>query len=154
MTNQPINLSQIRKTATQYYSDADFYCSEAIIKTIRDAFEIDMPDQIIAMASGFPQGIGTAGCTCGAISGGVMALGMVFGRTEAKGTEVTHTMALAQELHDSFRAKNKVTCCRILIRNLEYGSPEHVQQCARFTGEMAYETAKIICREKNIPTTE
>ena len=38
------------------------------------------------MASGFPVGIGGSGCTCGAIAGGIMALGMVFGRKRSKGS--------------------------------------------------------------------
>ncbi len=153
-TNKTINLSEVAQTAGQYYKDGDFYCSEALMKTIKDTFEIDMPDEIIAMTSGFPQGIGASGCTCGALSGGVMALGMIFGRTKPKGPEVTKAMELSKELHDKFRTLNKVACCRILIKKVEYASEAHVQQCAKFTGEMTYETAKIICREKNIPFVE
>jgi C_GCAxxG_C_C family probable redox protein len=40
------------------------------------------------MASGFPVGIGGSGCTCGAIAGGVMAIGMFFGRTSPKDQKV------------------------------------------------------------------
>ncbi|MCE5190569.1 MAG: C-GCAxxG-C-C family protein [Actinomycetia bacterium] len=36
-----------------------------------------MPPEAIKLASGFPVGIGTGGCTCGALSGGVMVLGLV-----------------------------------------------------------------------------
>jgi len=47
-----------------------------------------------------------------------------------------------------FKKNHKVTCCRILIKKLTYGSPEHRQQCARLAGEVTEETAKIIIREK------
>ena len=36
--------------------------------------------------------------------------GLLFGRTEAKGEQVNKTMALANELHQSFRQKHRVVC--------------------------------------------
>lgn len=69
--------NRIRKQAEDYYRQGDYYCSEAIIRTIRDEFK---PDNVIAMASGFPVGMGGSGCTCGALVGGIMALGLFFGR--------------------------------------------------------------------------
>ena len=71
---------QIGQTAEEYYRSGQFYCSEAIVKTINDTFGLGYPDRVVRMASGFPIGIGGAGCACGAVTGGVMAIGMVFGR--------------------------------------------------------------------------
>ncbi|MET1240322.1 C-GCAxxG-C-C family (seleno)protein, partial [Enterococcus faecalis] len=90
---------------------------------------------------------GGAKCICGALSGGVMCLGYFFGRTEAKGEQVNKTMALANELHQSFRQKHRVVCCSILTSKMTMGSPEHMEQCIGFTGEIAETTAKIIARE-------
>jgi C_GCAxxG_C_C family probable redox protein len=137
----------IRETAESYYRNGDYYCSEAIVKTIRDAFKLDVPDTAIAMASGFPIGMGGAGCTCGAIVGGIMALGMFFGRTEPQDPKVELTMKLSKELHDQFRTKHKRLCCRILTKGMELGSPMHMEQCIAFTGEVAEETTKLILRE-------
>ncbi|MGL4739015.1 MAG: C-GCAxxG-C-C family (seleno)protein [Cellulosilyticaceae bacterium] len=145
-----INLNVIRETAENYYREGDFYCSEAIIKTIKDVFKPSVSDEAIAMASGFPVGIGGSGCTCGAVSGGVMAIGLLFGRQEAKDPKVTKAMALSGELHEIFRTKNQTLCCRILTKGMTLGSDVHMEQCIRFTGEIAYETAKIICRELSI----
>ena len=36
-----IDFAQVRATAEKYYRDGDFYCSEAVVKTIRDAFGWD-----------------------------------------------------------------------------------------------------------------
>ena len=142
-----IDINKIRITAENYYRNGDFYCSEAIIKTIKDEFEIELPDEIIAMASGFPVGIGGSGCTCGAVVGGVMALGMFFGRTKAKDEKVDNTMALSKELHDKFKSSHKYLCCRTLTKGMTLGSKAHMEQCVSFTGEVAEETAKIIVRE-------
>ena len=145
--NNTIDLNKIKTTAENYYKNGDFYCSEAIVKTIKDEFGLAISDDIIAMASGFPVGIGGSGCTCGAVVGGIMALGLFFGRTESKDTKVDKAMALSKELHDIFRNRHKCLCCRVLTKDMILGSPEHMEQCISFTGEVAEEAAKIIVRE-------
>lgn len=74
-SSEYIDLDRIKSTAEEYYRSGDFYCSEAIVKTIKDAFRLSVPDTVIAAASGFPVGMGEAGCTCGALAGEVMSLG-------------------------------------------------------------------------------
>ncbi len=148
--NKSINLHKVKETAEKYYRDGDFYCSEAIVKTIRDEFGLSLSDDVIALASGFPVGMGGSGCTCGAVAGGIMAIGMVLGRTRAKDAKVQKTMALAKELHDSFKGRHNVLCCRVLTAGMTLGSPEHMKQCIALTGEVAEETAKIIAREMGI----
>jgi len=144
-----VDLRRIREVAEEYYRSGSFYCSEAIVKTIKDEFHIELPDDIIAMASGFPVGIGASGCTCGAVVGGIMALGMFFGRTQPGDVKVKKCMALAQELHNQFKNRHKSLCCRVLTKNMIHGSPEHMQQCISFTGEVAEEASRIIIRELN-----
>lgn len=145
-----IDLKKVRTVAENYYRNGDFFCSEAIVKTIKDEFDLQLPDEVISMASGFPVGMGKAGCTCGAISGGIMALGMFFGRTQPKDTKVNRAMVLSKELHDNFRDKHKCLCCRILTKDMTLGSPEHMKQCIAFTGEVAEDVARIIIRELNL----
>jgi len=105
------------------------------------------------MAPGFPIGMGGSGCTCGAVVGGVMALGLFFRRTQPKDEKVQLTMKLANELHDNFKSKHKFLCCRILTKGMVLGSAAHMKQCICFTGEVAEETAKIIVRELCDQTT-
>jgi C_GCAxxG_C_C family probable redox protein len=148
--NNVIDLNKIRTTAENYYRNGDFYCSEAIVKTIKDEFGLPVTDDVIKMASGFPVGMGGSGCTCGAVVGGIMAIGLFFGRTEAKDEKVKKAMTLANELHNTFKERHKNLCCRILTKGMVLGSPEHMKQCIYFTGEVAEEAAKIIARELNI----
>lgn len=142
-----LTIERIKEKAESYYRNGDFYCSEAIIKTIKDEFKIDISDRIIAMASGFPLGIGGSGCTCGALTGGVMTLGLFFGRETGKDPCVSHAMQLSKELHDYLKKTHKSTCCSILTRGMELGSKEHMEQCIAITGELAVKTATIIIRE-------
>lgn len=139
-----VDLERIRKIAEDYYRNGDFYCSEAVVKTIIDEFQIDVSEDVIKMASGFPVGMGGMGCTCGALTGGVMAIGLVYGRSQGKDPEVNKAMELSAKLYQIFCERHKVSCCKVLTRGMEKGSPEHMEQCIAFTGEMAYEAAKII----------
>lgn len=145
--NLNVSPCNIRKMAENYYRNSDYFCSEAVVKAIKEKFELSIADDVIAMASGFPRGIGGTGCICGAVAGGVMALGMFFGRTKAKDEKVNKVIALAKELHDIFIKEHGTLCRNVLIEGMKVGSPKHVIQCMTFTGEVAEETAKIILRE-------
>lgn len=147
-----IDLQEIQKTAENYYRDGEFYCSEAVLKTLIDAFEMDITDDVIKMASGFPVGIGGKGCTCGAISGGIMFIGLVFGRKIGRDTAVNKAMELSANLHRQFTQAHSTACCRLLTKGMTLGSTQHMQQCISFTGEIAYKTASIVSAELSIET--
>jgi len=143
------DLQRLREKAENYYMAGDFYCSETVLKVISESFATELPEEIVSLASAFPHGLGGSGCICGALVGGTMALGMLFGRSAAKEDEkVKKAMELSSELHSLFKKKHKVPCCRILTKGFKPGSPEQKQQCARFAGEVTEETAKMIIREK------
>ena len=148
-----ISIKQIKDDAESMFRRGEYYCSEAVIASIRKNFELDMPEEMIAMASGFPVGIGKSKCVCGAVSGGIMALGYFFGRTQ--GTTPTdpksvQTLELANELQSEFKKNHKVLCCSVLTKGMDMGSGEHKEQCISFTGEIAESAANIIVRELGI----
>lgn len=145
-----IDLENIRKTAEDYYRNGEYYCSEAVVKTLIDELELDVSPDVVKMASGFPVGMGGMGCTCGALTGGIMVIGLVFGRSEGRDPKVEKAMALTAKLYQIFCERHKVSCCKVLTRGMEKGSREHMEQCIAFTGEMAYETAKLIREELEV----
>jgi len=151
MVNE-INLTIIREEAENHYLCGDFYCSEAIVTVIRKHLQAGMPLEAVAMASGFPIGVGGAQCICGAIPAGVLCIGYFFGRTTPKDTKVRKTMELSNELITFFKSKHKVPCCKVHVKGMELGSVIHKKKCAVFTGEVAEKTAEIIARELNIKT--
>ena len=153
-----ISPQAVREKAEELYRSG-FFCCEAVMSAIRSEFEVDVPEEVIAMASGMAVGVGRSGCLCGAVNGGVLALGMFFGRTEPLGPEdpgVNHLMGLTNELHSWFRDNNgkHSTCCRVLTREFDMASGEHKEQCIRFTGMCAGKTAEILCRELGIINTD
>lgn len=136
-----------------------FFCCEALMASIRDNFQLDVPKEVIAMASGMAVGVGRSGCLCGTVNGGVLALGLIFGRTEQTGPKdpvVNKVMALTNELHSYFKEVNgkKSTCCRVLTREFDMGKGEHKEQCIYYTGLCAGKVAEIIIREKALTNTD
>jgi len=143
-----VNIKQVQYDAEEVFRIGGFYCSEAIISSIRKNIDPNMPEALIASASGFPIGVGRSKCMCGAISGGVIALGYFFGKEQSSDGTGSKSMKLAYELQESFRKNHQGTlCCHIHTKGMDMASGEHKKQCVAFTGEMAAKVAEIIARE-------
>jgi C_GCAxxG_C_C family probable redox protein len=139
---------ELRKKAEEMYRSGKFLCSEAVFLAANEFLGRPVPDEMVRLASGFPVGMGKAGCACGAVTGGVMALGIKYGRTSA-GVEMPGMFEAAKELHDRFVARRKSVCCRTLTRRFEFGSPEHIEQCIAITGEVTADVIDLLSREGN-----
>ena len=83
-----ISPREVQRKAEKCFKDG-YYCCEALVSTIRDEFKLDVPKEVVAMASGMAVGAGKPGCVCGAFNGGILALGMFFGRTEQDGPDLS-----------------------------------------------------------------
>lgn len=60
-------------------------CAECVLRTVMDIYECNVPDEVICMATGFGGGMGHTKNTCGAITGAVLALGLIKGRRDPFG---------------------------------------------------------------------
>lgn len=147
-----IDVQKIAQDAANHYDKGGYFCSEAIIKAFNENLEMGLSDMAIKMASGFPVGVGKAKCLCGAVSGGSMILSAYFGRVEGKGPKDPETLKcleLNNEIVTKFKERNKVCCCSILTKGMDFGIGEHKEQCVRFTKEVAQDVAEILARELN-----
>ena len=152
-----IDLAKVQADAEESYRKG-FFCCEAVMETMIDHFKLDVPQETIRMASGMAVGVGKSGCICGALNGGVLALGMFFGRSEQKGPmdpNVVKCLGLTKELHDWFQDNNTkgVSCCRVLTKEFDMSVGGHKSQCIYYTGICAAKTAELVARELGIPTT-
>jgi len=150
-----ISVEKVKKDAEELFRGG-FFCSEAVVSSIRSNFELDISEEVISMASGFPVGIGRSKCLCGAVSGGVMALGIFFGRTKQGDPKVEKNLVVAKELHDWFKAANgkDALCCRVLTREFDMGQGEHKEQCIHYTGLVAGKVAEIVVRELELTNVD
>ncbi len=142
----PLVVEQARRKAEEFYRSGQFLCSEAVFLVANEFLGHPVPDEIVKLASGFPVGMGKTGCSCGALTGGVMALGLKYGRS-TPGVATPGMFEASKELHDRFKARRRVTCCRVLIRPFEFGSDDHIQQCITITGEVAADVIELLARE-------
>lgn len=144
--NRNIDMEQLRKDAADYFNGG-YACSESVICAIRKNFGLDWPDDVIAMSSGFPWGLGDPGCICGALAGGTMCLGYFFGRRRPGDPKVQRCFRLTTELHDGFTAKCGAPCCGKLIAGYDRDAPERKAKCTGFVEYAVTKTAEIILRE-------
>lgn len=140
-------VQKVKDDAEDLFRSGGFYCSEAVVASIRKNIAPEMPVELIAAASGFPVGVGRSKCMCGAVSGAVISIGYLFGRHEPSSPadpKSQNCLRLANELQESFRNNHKgVLCCHVHTRGMDMAGGEHKNQCVAFTGEMAAKTAEI-----------
>ncbi|ADL13777.1 C-GCAxxG-C-C family protein [Acetohalobium arabaticum] len=131
-------VKEAREKAEEYFRRGDFFCSESVLTTINELVGEEMPPEMVKLASGFPVGIGKSKCLCGAISGGVMALGLKYGRTEPGAPMPEECFPASADLHDYIKEEYGSTCCRVLTKDFaEFDSPERAEHCIQITGEVA-----------------
>lgn len=125
-------------------------CSEAVLVTVNQGLGGGMPqDLAIRLSSALPQGIGDSGCTCGALSGSALTLGLFLGRDRPGARDRHRVMDAANLLHAQFKALFGSTCCRVLTRKVKDMPKAHADQCARFTAT-AVELAVSIILQRNL----
>lgn len=139
-------IEKARRKAEDLYRNGQFLCSEAVFLVANEYLGRPVPEEMVRLASGFPVGMGFAGCACGALTGGVMALGLKYGRS-SPAVETPGMFAASKELHDRFRARRKIACCRVLTRKFTLGSPEHIEQCITITGEVTADVIELLARD-------
>lgn len=119
------------KEKAVYYFNNGYSCSESIVRAAID--EGLCPKELLPCATTFSGGM-SSGCACGAVTGGQIVLGYNFGRENVKGNEVTARQKAA-ELVEEFKKRNKVTCCRILSKDVE---PQNKKaHCSKFVADGA-----------------
>lgn len=74
----PLGLSAVN----EFYFAADMNCAESILRAANNIYSLGMDESALRTASGFGGGMGT-GHLCGAVSGCIMASGMLFVRERA-----------------------------------------------------------------------
>lgn len=93
--------------------EQNYSCSQATLLGICKALGSSLTEQqIMALAAGFRGGIGRSynEGTCGALSAGIMALGMY------RPDENEKTIALAKELFDHFKQENGTVICGNIVQ--------------------------------------
>lgn len=132
-------LNKVQQDAEELFRSGTYFCSEAVLQTINELLGKPYDADIVKLASGFPIGMGKAQCLCGALSGGQMALGIVYGRVEGEPMQ-DKMFKISKKLHDYIKGEYKSTCCRVITKEWQgdnFKSPERKNHCITITGKVA-----------------
>ena len=130
--------------ASEYFNNG-FSCSESMIKwAIEEGL---VSEDILPVATSFSGGMGV-GCLCGAIAGAQLILGYQFGRDNKAGNE-NLARVKAKELVQKFISEHGATCCRVLTRGLEMGSPQRKSHCTKMVDDCENIVKDLLKSEKS-----
>lgn len=131
-----------------------FACSESVIYALRKNFGWDLSDDALAMSTGFPWGLGGAGCLCGAVAGATMSIGFVTGRRK-RGESVADCHRCTLELANAVQDKYGYCCCGKLIEEFpDRNMPERKEKCAGIVKLCVSKAVEILAREQGIEVVE
>jgi C_GCAxxG_C_C family probable redox protein len=92
-----------------------YNCAQSVLYASCDCLSFD-EDAALRVACGLGAGMGRKEKVCGALTGGILALGLKYGRGEKEDRSRTETTyAKTRELIDRFEAKHGSCICRELL---------------------------------------
>lgn len=103
-----------------------FNCAQSVLLSLSDLTGLDERASL-AIAGGFGGGMRAAE-VCGAVSGAVMAIGLVFPFTDGEDAAAKDRIAsLTREFHKRFKEQNKTIICRNLL-GYDMEKPEEMEK--------------------------
>ena len=136
---------ELAARAVALRAELGYNCAQAVACALAPEIGADT-EACYVLSEGFGGGMGGHTETCGAISGGVMALGQVSsGGTALSGTTKKRTYELTRGLVERFGAKNGSTiCCELKDAGCEHGP---LRSCPGCIEDAVKITAEIIARQ-------
>lgn len=103
---------------------AGYNCTQAVLYSFCDDLHFDK-DQALRLACGFGAGMARKQEVCGAISGGIVAIGLKHGRGEGQDrTPTEETYRKVRELMSRFESKHGTCICRTLLNGCDLNTAE------------------------------
>lgn len=101
-----------------------YNCAQAVFYSFCDYLNYDK-DIALKLSCGFGAGMGRKEEVCGAVSGGIMVIGMQYGRGEKQDRSFTEqTYQKTSEFMDRFKEKHGTYICRKLLGDCELTTQE------------------------------
>jgi C_GCAxxG_C_C family probable redox protein len=150
-------IDKVSKTSGDFFQSG-YYCAESVLLAIAESKGIES-DLLPKIATGFCGGVSRTCGMCGAVSGGIMAIGLFSGRTAAD-ESVLPTYEAVQELLKRFAGRFGSTNCRELT-GCDLGTDEGqnyfkdnniIETCRHFTEGATAMAATLIEERLGKPT--
>ena len=103
---------------------AGYNCAQAVLYSFCDELQFDK-DVALRLACGFGAGMARKQEVCGAISGGIAAIGLKHGRGEGQDRTATEeTYRKVRELMSRFEARHGSCICRTLLNGCDLNTAD------------------------------
>jgi C_GCAxxG_C_C family probable redox protein len=147
---EPTAINEVRKSAEELFASG-LFCAESVLLAIAKAEGVEselLPKVSTAFCSGMARSCGT----CGALTGAMMGVSLVLGRStsnESIQPSYTATQYLIQEFEKEFGSRD----CQVLLGGCDLNTLEGQamfkeqrlgQRCLQFTGKAAEIAARAI----------
>lgn len=138
-------MEKAEQLAKEYFREG-LNCSESVMRAFLDLHETPLPPEIVGLTTGFGGGIGRTKNICGAVSGAVMAVGVVKGRADPfakedrkeRAKELTEIYkpfaAMIAELKDSY---GTIICGELSDPFADFEAKERKKNCQQIIGRCA-----------------
>ena len=145
MTTNEAMIQSITKRAHELFDSKQHNCAESVFMALNEAFDGGLaPETAKRIATGLGGGLGATGGTCGALTGGVLAIGLIAKSGDAIERKKT-IYPLAAGLQDRFRERFGSIDCRDLTRDM---GDERRQHCSSITAAAAKMCAEMLLDAK------
>jgi C_GCAxxG_C_C family probable redox protein len=125
-----------------------YHCAESIARAILESYSKRFDPEWIKSASAFQGGIGKCKQdACGALTGGVVALGVLMGRTDPS-QDISKVVSMANQYRERFLEKFGSTNCAVLLKTMVDPNPEYT--CKHMTSDAAGLLADVIEGESDV----
>ncbi len=139
--NPDILASAVAAKAKALFASKEMLCADAIMSAVNEGLGGGLdPDMAKSLAGAYGEGLGGAGCLCGAVNGAALSLALIL----SKGLAPAQVRKAGRELHDRFKERHGSTCCRVLTKKVKANPKEHFTQCAGLTESGARMAVSII----------
>jgi len=129
--------------AQELFFNGRMLCAPAVLTALNRGLGGGLDQALVNnLTAGLVEGLGGAGCLCGAVSGACLGLGLFLGAGKDGGRASRRVAAAGKELHDAFKAERGSTCCRVLSKKVKHDKKAHFAQCAELSGL----AAELACR--------
>ncbi|MBF0309183.1 MAG: C_GCAxxG_C_C family protein [Magnetococcales bacterium] len=139
-------VEKIGELTRNYYQDDQFSCAEALLRAFAEVFASHRfdPVSITRLATPLNGGFSELKSTCGVLTAGMIAIGMIAGREQPGDEDAKEeTYTLAQIYHQRFMAAVGTDSCKELLSRWQDQGVSKVH-CHRHTEEMARLLARTI----------
>jgi len=105
--------NSLNETATKHLKDG-YNCSQSVLLTMAEHWKCK-GELIPKVATAFGGGMALCGSACGALTGGLMAIGIKYGTNEPSSEKAARAYELGETFYRRFEKQNGSVMCRELI---------------------------------------